>query len=109
SESETPGAVDLRAERGVHDELHAAALVEEALQDDALLRRHAAERLPPRLHVLGDLLGGPFRQRLTAFETESGNGGAKRGGVGLPFDDAIVVHPGRGGGVTVSFDDASAV
>ena len=39
-----PGAVDPAAERRVDDELHAARLVEEALGDDACLRRHGAER-----------------------------------------------------------------
>ena len=37
-------AVDARTERGVHDELHAARLVEEALRDDAARRRQRAER-----------------------------------------------------------------
>ena len=50
AQRQAPGAVDAPAERRVDDELHAARLVEEALGDDARLRRHArrAPRAPPR-------------------------------------------------------------
>ena len=58
AQREPPGAVDAPAERGVQDELHAAALVEEALEDDALLRRHGAEHAPAVGDVLGDLHRG---------------------------------------------------
>ena len=44
-------AVDAAAERRVHDELHAARLVEEALEDDVLLGRHDAERAAPAPEV----------------------------------------------------------
>ena len=73
AQREAPGAVDPRAERRVHDELHAAALVEEALEDDALLRRDRAERLPARRDVLGDLDGAAASpQRIAAVAREGG-------------------------------------
>ena len=67
---EPPGLVDLRAERRVNDELHPAALVEEALEDHTLLRGDAAERLPSGFDVLGDLDGGALGQGVSAFERE---------------------------------------
>ena len=50
-------AVDPPAERRVHDELHPAAVVEEALEDDVLTRRHDTDRVLLRAHVADDLLG----------------------------------------------------
>ena len=44
AQRESPGAVDAAAEGRVDDELHAAGLVEEALEDDGALRRQRAER-----------------------------------------------------------------
>ena len=43
AQSQAPGAVDAAAEGCVQDELHAAAFVEEALGDDALLCGHGAK------------------------------------------------------------------
>ena len=43
AQRETEGAVDARAEGRMDDELHAARLVEEALEDQRVLRRQAAE------------------------------------------------------------------
>ena len=43
AQGEAPGAVDAGAEGGVDDELHAAGLVEEALEDDVLLGGDEAE------------------------------------------------------------------
>jgi hypothetical protein len=63
AQGQAPGPVDARAERRVHYELHAAALVEEPLEHHALLRGHRAERPPPRLHVVGELHGRTLRQR----------------------------------------------
>ena len=61
-EGEPPRAVHARAERGVQDEVHPARLVEKALDNEALLRGHDAQRalhvpqvvdeLPPRGVVL---------------------------------------------------------
>ena len=59
---EAERAVDPAAERRVHDELHAAALVEEALHDDPPLARQRAERDERRLEV-GDDLRGARRRR----------------------------------------------
>ena len=47
AQRQPPGAVDPRAERGVHDELRSAALVEESLEHHPALRRHGAEGAPP--------------------------------------------------------------
>src|SRR5262249_17964049 len=65
-EGEPPRLVDARAEWRVHDELHAAALVEEALEDDAFLRRHGAEARAALLHELGDLARARLGERLAA-------------------------------------------
>ena len=51
AEREPPCAVDTGAERSVDDELHAARLVEEALEDDAALCRHLSDRRDLRLDV----------------------------------------------------------
>ncbi len=71
AQSEPPGAVDRRAEGSVHDELHAAALVEEALEDDALLRGHGAQTVSAGRDELGDLQGRGLGQRLAAIGTQS--------------------------------------
>ena len=68
AESQPPGEVDPPAERRVQDQLHAAALVEEALQDDRLLRRHDAERRPGGGQVVHDLLRGLGGQADVGFE-----------------------------------------
>ena len=52
-----PRAVDAAAERRVDDQLHAARLVEEALGDDARLRRHAAQRRRAGDDVVAQQLG----------------------------------------------------
>ena len=44
AQRQAPGAVDAAAEGRMDDELHAAGLVEEALEHDGVLRRQAAER-----------------------------------------------------------------
>ncbi len=103
-ERKAPRLVDLRAERRMDDELHAAALVEEALEDDAFLRRDGSEGLPSGFDILGDLDGGAFGQGVAAFETEEGRflrkrkkrflrkgRGGERGGVGVPLDAASTV------------------
>src|SRR5207244_3212934 len=56
-EREAPRAVDAAAERRVHDELHAAGLVEEAFGDDTALRGHRAEDRTRFGEVADDLLG----------------------------------------------------
>jgi hypothetical protein len=47
AQREAPGLVDAAAERRVQDELHAAALVEEALGDDGGLRGNGSEHRAP--------------------------------------------------------------
>ena len=55
AQGEAPGAVDARAEGRVHDELHAARLVEEALEDDVGVGGHEAEGVAGRAEVVDDL------------------------------------------------------
>ena len=57
AQREAPGAVDARAEGRVHDELHAARLVEEALEDDVRVGRHEAEGVAGGAQVVDDLDG----------------------------------------------------
>src|SRR5689334_12292971 len=58
AQRESPGAVDARAERRMQDELHAAGLVEEALQHERVLRRQHAEGGARGGKVVDDLLRG---------------------------------------------------
>ncbi len=74
AQGQSPGAVDLGPEGRVQDELHAAALVEEALQHDPLLRRDGAQGLASRLHVLRDLERRPFRQGRTTGGLQESRG-----------------------------------
>src|SRR5205823_3502716 len=53
AQREAPGAVDAVAERGVNHELHPAALVEEALQNDSL----AGGNGPQRAAAFGEVFG----------------------------------------------------
>src|SRR5439155_12580905 len=78
AQRETPRAIDLRAERRVDDELHPAALVEEALEDDALLGRYASQHLTPRDDVVRDLHRGALGQRIAARRPERGRAIAVR-------------------------------
>ena len=55
AQGEAPGAVDAAAEGRMDDELHAARFVEEALEDDALLRRQRAERRARGREITGQL------------------------------------------------------
>ena len=75
AEGEAPGAVDAAAEGGVDDELHAAALVEEALEDDVLLGGDEAEAVAFGADVADDLLGGFGGQGAFVGEPADGVGG----------------------------------
>ena len=55
AQRQPPGAVHAAPERRVHHELHAAALVEEALEDHVAVRRHQAERVKLGPHVANEL------------------------------------------------------
>ena len=57
-----PGAVDAAAERRVQHELHSARFVEEALEDERLLRRDHAKRGAAGGEVFEELFGGVGRQ-----------------------------------------------
>ena len=61
AQRQPPGPVDAAAVGRMHDELHAAGLVEEALQHDGLLRGQAAERALGRGEILDQLKGWPPR------------------------------------------------
>src|SRR5436853_5809554 len=56
AQSKAPGAVDAAAERRVQHELHAARLVEEALEHERLCGRNGAERALALAKIRGDLL-----------------------------------------------------
>src|SRR5207302_9295096 len=56
AQSKAPGAVDAAAERRVQHELHAAGLVEEALEHERLCGRNGAERALALAEIGGDLL-----------------------------------------------------
>ena len=58
AQREAPGPIDAAAERRMDDELHAARLVEEALEHDRVLRRQAAERRRGGGEIFDELLGG---------------------------------------------------
>ena len=57
AQREPERAVDAPAVRRVHDELHAAGVVEEALEHEALLGGHHAEHRPPDREVVDDHRG----------------------------------------------------
>ncbi len=57
AERQRPRLVDAAAERGVQYELHAARLVEEALENECLLRRDHAQRRPALEQIAGGLFG----------------------------------------------------
>ena len=57
AQRQSPGFVDAAAEGRVDDELHPAAFVEEALGDDAVLRRHLGQHRAAGDDVLDELLG----------------------------------------------------
>ncbi len=78
AQREPPRPVDAAAERRVHDELRAAALVEEALEHDAALCRDAAERVLPRRHVVRDLDGPTVGQRAAGLFPEPGRDARRR-------------------------------
>ncbi len=61
AERQPPRLVDPASERRVDDELHAARLIEEALDDERLLRGDDAESDARRVEVLEDLAGRGFR------------------------------------------------
>ena len=68
AQREAPRAVDAAAEGRVQHELHAARLVEEALERDAIHSRHDAEAALRFREVLGDLLGRGARHAVVALE-----------------------------------------
>ena len=58
AQRQAPGAIDAAAKRRMDDELHAADLVEEALEYDRVLRRQATECGKARRQVLHQLARG---------------------------------------------------
>src|SRR5262249_42440166 len=88
-----PGPVDAGSEGSVDDELHPAALVEEALEDDPGLRRHAPESRAAGEDELPDLERGPSGQGEPAFVLESRSRGV---GIVRP-GDVLAETPDRAG------------
>ncbi len=74
-----PRAVDAPAEGRVNHELHAAALVEEPLGDDARLRGHGPERGAPREDVVAHELGAAAIERRSVHERGDRILAARRG------------------------------
>ncbi len=69
AQREPPCAVDAHAERRMHDELHPAGVVEEALEHDVGVRRHDAESVSRRAHVIDHLLRAEFRERALGLQS----------------------------------------
>src|SRR5688572_18626085 len=68
AQGEAPGAIDPAAERRVQDELHAAGLVEEALEGDGVGRGDDAETVFCFGEVLSDLLGCRLTQQILLLQ-----------------------------------------
>ena len=58
AQAQSPGAVDAAAERAVHDQLHAAGFVEEALQDNGVLGGQLPEHTLGAGQIFGELVCG---------------------------------------------------
>ena len=63
AQRQRPRAIDAAAERRMQHELHPAGLVEEAFEDQRLLRGHDAQRAPAVREVVGRLLAPPRDSR----------------------------------------------
>ena len=72
AQRQPPGLVDAPAEGRMNHQLHAAALVEKALGDDGLLRRHRTQHGAALQNVFHCLLGTGVIQ--PAFLFQPGNG-----------------------------------
>ena len=83
AQGEAPGLVDAAAEGRVQDELHAAALVEEALGDDGRLGGDGAENGAAGDDVSDELLGSGIADAAFFHEPRDGGGdlGLRRGDV----------------------------
>ena len=57
AQRQAPGAIEPAAKRRMHDELHAAAIVEETFEDEIVLRRHDAQHHLGAGQILDDLFG----------------------------------------------------
>jgi hypothetical protein len=77
AQRQAPRLVDAAAERRVQHELHAARLVEEAFEDQRLLRGNDAEHAPAVGQVGRDLFGGAGRQ--AGFSNQPVDGPAEAG------------------------------
>src|SRR5262245_9636882 len=68
AQRQAPGAVDAAAIGRVDDELHAAGFVEEALEEDLLLRRQRAECGKCGVQIIGQLLRSGIAETDLALE-----------------------------------------
>src|SRR5690606_7688008 len=98
SERETPGLVETRAVRRMHDEMAVARLVEEALEHDPLGRRQRAERRLRGREIVDELRRGIGRKADAALER------ARRllGALGLERDVDPGAQRGHGRGQLVA-------
>ena len=67
AQRQTPGAIQPAAKRRMHDQLHAAAIVEETFEHEIVLRRHHAQHNLRAGKIFNNLFGGcaekyPLRQ-----------------------------------------------
>src|SRR5882762_9559649 len=74
AKGQSPSLVDARAERGVNDQLHAAALIKEAFGDDCSLRGNCAEDCASGSDIFGGLLGAGLDDTTLRLEPAHGLG-----------------------------------
>ena len=68
AQSQTPGFVDPCSERGMDDQLHAAAFIKESFGDDRLQGRHRAEHGAPAHDVFDQLLSRGIVEAALRFQ-----------------------------------------
>src|SRR5438874_2209434 len=79
AQSQTPGAIDARTERRMEHQLHAAALIEEALSDDGRVSGHGAQQRTADGDVLVRLFSAALIERALALEKFDGFRASARG------------------------------
>src|ERR1700722_12160545 len=68
TQGQAPSFIDPPAERRVNDQLHPAALIEESLRDNSVLRWHGSQHRAPGHDVLHDLFGPSIIQSALALQ-----------------------------------------
>src|SRR5206468_9653869 len=78
SQRQSPSLVDSSAERGMNDELHAAAFIEETFSDHGGLRGHGAQNGAPSHNIFDRLLGPSIVKSTFALEPFHRRGNLRR-------------------------------